>query len=283
MRLDLYGGFGEKGRTCLGVESAGFRVLLDAGVKTSARRRPRLLSGHRSGRAPRHRRDRPDACARRSYRRTRLVHRERLSRTDLHDAPKRGARPDACLASYATPEEHALVRAGGRGAIAGRRRCARRSGRCASRPAARATWAAACGATSMTAACASTTAATSFPRARCSRWIPSRAATRSSSMPRTATTTRRVRERAVEIAAWVAAHPQGSVLPTPLYGRSAELLALVDGPVALAPGMRDALRTQAEGHAWLVPGWRRALAARLAAQRRLAHRRAFAPRRPSLP
>ena len=36
MRLDLYGGFGEKGRTCLGVESAGFRVLLDAGVKTSA-------------------------------------------------------------------------------------------------------------------------------------------------------------------------------------------------------------------------------------------------------
>ena len=36
MRLDLYGGFGEKGRTCLGVESAGFRLLLDAGVKTSA-------------------------------------------------------------------------------------------------------------------------------------------------------------------------------------------------------------------------------------------------------
>ena len=33
----LYGGFGEKGRTCLGVESAGYRVLLDAGVKTSAR------------------------------------------------------------------------------------------------------------------------------------------------------------------------------------------------------------------------------------------------------
>src|SRR5436190_7606687 len=37
MRLDLYGGFGEKGRTCLGVESGGYRLLLDAGVKTSAR------------------------------------------------------------------------------------------------------------------------------------------------------------------------------------------------------------------------------------------------------
>ena len=37
MRLDLYGGFGEKGRTCLGVESGGVRILLDAGVKTSAR------------------------------------------------------------------------------------------------------------------------------------------------------------------------------------------------------------------------------------------------------
>src|SRR4029077_13888646 len=52
-----------------------------------------------------------------------------------------------------------------------------------------------------------------------------------------------VRERSVEIAGWIAAHPQGSVLPTPLCGRSAELLALVEGPLALAPGMRDALRT----------------------------------------
>src|SRR5689334_12216783 len=37
MRLHLYGGFGEKGRTCLGVEVDGYRLLLDAGVKTSAR------------------------------------------------------------------------------------------------------------------------------------------------------------------------------------------------------------------------------------------------------
>ena len=37
MRIALYGGFAEKGRTCVGVESAGYRVLLDAGVMTSAR------------------------------------------------------------------------------------------------------------------------------------------------------------------------------------------------------------------------------------------------------
>ncbi|MBM3524559.1 MAG: MBL fold metallo-hydrolase, partial [Alphaproteobacteria bacterium] len=37
MQLSLHGGFGEKGRTSLGVHCDGFRVLLDAGVKTSAR------------------------------------------------------------------------------------------------------------------------------------------------------------------------------------------------------------------------------------------------------
>src|SRR5437667_10623383 len=37
MRVDFYGGFGEKGRTCVGIESDGHRLPLDAGVKTSAR------------------------------------------------------------------------------------------------------------------------------------------------------------------------------------------------------------------------------------------------------
>ena len=36
MRLTLYGGFAEKGRTCVGVETGGSNVLLDAGVKTSS-------------------------------------------------------------------------------------------------------------------------------------------------------------------------------------------------------------------------------------------------------
>ena len=37
MNLALHGGFGEKGRTCFGVASGGYRLLVDAGVKTSAR------------------------------------------------------------------------------------------------------------------------------------------------------------------------------------------------------------------------------------------------------
>jgi predicted metal-dependent RNase len=40
MRLVLHGGFGEKGRTCMAVEAGGVRLLLDAGVKTSASGRP---------------------------------------------------------------------------------------------------------------------------------------------------------------------------------------------------------------------------------------------------
>jgi len=37
MRLVLHGGFGEKGRTAVAVECDGYRLLLDARVKTSAR------------------------------------------------------------------------------------------------------------------------------------------------------------------------------------------------------------------------------------------------------
>ena len=40
MQLSFHGGFGEKGRTCIGVQSGGYRMLLDAGVKTSARGLP---------------------------------------------------------------------------------------------------------------------------------------------------------------------------------------------------------------------------------------------------
>jgi Cft2 family RNA processing exonuclease len=72
-------------------------------------------------------------------------------------------------------------------------------------------------------------------------------------------------ERSAQISSWVAAHPQGCVLPTPLHGRSAELLGLVEGRLALAPGMRDALAAQVANDAWLVPGAAARLAARLAA------------------
>src|SRR5262249_3936473 len=70
--------------------------------------------------------------------------------------------------------------------------------------------------------------------------------------------------RAAEIAAWVADRPDGCVLPTPLYGRSLELLGVVPGALALAPGMRDALAAQVADADWLVPSAARALEQRLA-------------------
>ena len=57
--------------------------------------------------------------------------------------------------------------------------------------------------------------------------------------------------RAQEVREWIIAHADGCVLPTPLYGRSAELLAIVPGPIALAPGMRDALEAQCRSTPWL--------------------------------
>jgi uncharacterized protein len=61
-------------------------------------------------------------------------------------------------------------------------------------------------------------------------------------------------DRAAQVSKWIASRPMGCVLPTPLYGRSAELLAIVPGRVALAPGMRDALHAQISGRNWLVDG-----------------------------
>jgi len=57
--------------------------------------------------------------------------------------------------------------------------------------------------------------------------------------------------RAAQVVAWVDAHPRGAVLPTPQYGRSLELFALLEGRAVLAPGMLDALAEQLHDGAWL--------------------------------
>jgi hypothetical protein len=71
-------------------------------------------------------------------------------------------------------------------------------------------------------------------------------------------------QRAAQIAQWVRGQSDGCVLPTPRFGRSAELLAIVPGRIALAPGMREALRAQLDDAAWLTPDAVQALAPRLA-------------------
>lgn len=44
------------------------------------------------------------------------------------------------------------------------------------------------------------------------------------------------------------------ILPAPLIGRSLEMLALIEQPLALAPGMRDGLARQLNEVEWLRPG-----------------------------
>lgn len=74
-------------------------------------------------------------------------------------------------------------------------------------------------------------------------------------------------ERAGEIAQWVAAHPGGCLLPTPLSGRSLELMAALDSPVAIEAGMRGRLVEQIEAPGALHPQAKERLRRRLAAAR----------------
>lgn len=70
--------------------------------------------------------------------------------------------------------------------------------------------------------------------------------------------------RAQAIAEWVKAHPGGCLLPTPLSGRSLELMALLEGRFAIHAGMRNSLSAQIDAtaalHCEAVPLLRRRLA-----------------------
>lgn len=72
-------------------------------------------------------------------------------------------------------------------------------------------------------------------------------------------------ERAAAIARWVATHPGGCLLPTPLSGRSLELLAILPGEVAIHAGMRPALQAQIAAGGAISPAAAALLATRLAA------------------
>lgn len=68
--------------------------------------------------------------------------------------------------------------------------------------------------------------------------------------------------RGARIAAWVADHAGGCLMPTPLSGRSLELMAVLDRPFAIAHGMRAPLEAQIAPGV-LRPGMAEALRARL--------------------
>jgi len=260
VRLDLYGGFGEKGRTCLGIESGGYRLLVDAGVKTSARGTgdyyPAISSAALNA---------IDAIV------ITHGHEDHVAalgwliangfRGRIFMTAETEAEAELSLASYATPEQldcmrratikrltfgvHPLrlgplsILTGRSGHVAGGVWCRIDDG--------------------------------SLSLDYCGDVVPASPVFAMDALPRcdaividasygdddVAAPT-----RAAEVVEWIASR-DGCVLPTPLYGRSAELLAIVRGPIALAPGMRDALSTQIHGRRWLVEGIAELLTQRL--------------------
>ena len=263
MQLDLYGGFGEKGRTCLGVESGGYRLLLDAGVKVSARGGNDyypsipdaalkaidailITHGHE------------DHVAALGW----LIGRGFAGRIFM--TPETRYEAEISLAGYALPEHLTLLRGAAIerlpiGANALRlgplRISTGRSGHVAG-----GVWCRIDDGRVIVDYCGDMVPASPVfamdPVPRCHAIVID-ASYGDDDVPAQA--------RAAEVAEWIADRPQGCVLPTPLYGRSAELLAIVPGPVALAAGMRDALRAQIAGKCWLVDGIAHTLEERLRA------------------
>lgn len=69
--------------------------------------------------------------------------------------------------------------------------------------------------------------------------------------------------RVAAISAWIDTHSGGCLLPTPLSGRSLELIAALPGQFAVHTGMRASLSAQAGATAALLPGMPELLRARL--------------------
>ncbi|HEX8009539.1 MAG TPA: MBL fold metallo-hydrolase [Casimicrobiaceae bacterium] len=260
--MKLYGGFGEKGRTALGVESGGYRLLLDAGVKTSARERDDYY---------------PAIPAEELRSSNALIvthgHEDHAAalgwciaggfRGGIFMTPETRRELRATLPGYAPAGHVGLVeRASVETLPVGRdvlrlgpfRLSTGRSGHIAGGLWCRIEEARAsfhyCG----DVAPGSPVFAMDAPLP--ADTIAIDASYGDDDVPAAA--------RAAEIARWIEAHPDGCVVPTPLYGRSAELLAVIPGRVALAPGMREALRLQTEGTQWLSVGAAHTLAQRLA-------------------
>ncbi len=261
MRLRLHGGFGEKGRTSLAVERDGYRLLLDAGVKTSAFGRPdyepaitpEALAATDAIVVTHAHEDHVGAlgwCMANGFRGT--VHATEETRRDLVHG----------LEGYATDEERALVErarfaplpASGRIELGPFSVETGRSGHIVG-----GVWCAIDDGALRFLYCGDVVPASPVfamdPLPACDA-IAVDASYGDDDVPPAA--------RVEAIREWVRAHPQGAVLPTPLLGRSLELLAVLPGPVALAPGMRDALHMQLAQRAWLAEGAYGQLAARLA-------------------
>ena len=250
MKLTVHGGIGEKGRTCVGIEHGGTRLLLDVGVDTSTQG----IAYHPA--ITRAELERIDAiivthahedhvaalgwCLANGFSGRILMTTESVAETD------------ATLAAYATPHERALAQAATAEIIApgtdfALGPIAIRTGR--SGHVVGGIW------------CHLSAGGRSL--GYCGDVVPDSPVFAMDALPPSdlllidaSYGADRIPaiERGAAIKGWLAAHPQGAVLPTPLSGRS----------VAIHPSMREALAQQIAASTWLKPGVADVLSTRFA-------------------
>ncbi|WP_342360828.1 MBL fold metallo-hydrolase [Terrarubrum flagellatum] len=242
MMIDLHGGFGEKGRTCVGVRAGGLRLLLDAGIKVGARPEnyhPALAEADITA---------IDALF------ISHAHEDHVGalpwllargfRGRIFMTAEARAETPATLAAYAMPDDLArapfpldrveLFRPGQSINLGGVTITTGRSGHVAG-----GVWLAveADGRQLVYSADIAPDSAVFAmdPTPHCDALLidASYGVDPISG-----------EERAATIAEWVARHASGCLLPTPLYGRSLELIAAIDAPLAICASMRPALQAQ---------------------------------------
>ncbi|WP_377842959.1 MBL fold metallo-hydrolase [Bosea sp. UC22_33] len=260
MKLTVHGGIGEKGRTCIGVEHGGTRLLLDVGVDTSAR----------------------GAAYHPAITRAELERIDAIIVTHAHEdhvaalgwclangfpgrilmTAESAVETDATLAAYATSQERALAKEANVEIIAPGADFALgpiaistgRSGHVVG-----GIW------------CHLSAGGRSL--GYCGDVVPDSPVFAMDALPPcdlllvdASYGPDRIpaAERGSAITRWLATHPQGAVLPTPLSGRSIELIGLIETPIAIHPSMREALAQQIAAPAWLKPGAANVLSARFA-------------------
>lgn len=261
MKLKIHGGVGEKGRTCIAIEAGGTRLLLDVGVDTSAQGGPGYYPVIT-----------PDELERLDAIIVTHAHEDHVAALGWCCAngfsgrvlmtAETAAETDATLSAYATEREQTLarrirpeiigpgqafalgpigIRTGRSGHVVGGVWChlqadGRSLGYCGDVVPASPVFA-------------------MDPLPPCDLLLVD-ASYGADRVP--------AAERGGAITHWLAAHPQGAVLPTPLSGRSIELIGLIGTPLAIHPAMRPGLAQQIAAASWLRPGIADLLSARLA-------------------
>jgi len=260
MKLTVHGGIGEKGRTCVGIEHGGTRILLDVGVDTSARG----AAYHPA--IPRPELERIDAII------VTHAHEDHVAALGwclangfagrILMTAESARETDATLAAYATPAERALAREAAVETIAPGVEfaigpIAIRTGR--SGHVVGGIW------------CHLSVGGRSL--GYCGDVVPESPVFAMDPLPPSdlllidasyGADRIPAAERGAAIGRWLANHPQGAVLPTPLSGRSVELIGLIETPIAIHPSMREALAQQIAASTWLKPRAADILSARFA-------------------